>query len=274
MKFKDLDFPGILHQRFANTDDHYFEPIRERVEKVWAKAPPAMRERFISLSGTNFTSYRGLIFELYVLEQLSQTGYKIDYEFQNLSNSTFIDFLVHAESGRYLVEATSIGPNEEALLKPEFEIDPKGVLAIRKALKSKLEKVQGEFGIPVVLALCNSNPTFVDKSYSYVQALYGHLEIQLEIKTGNSKWNFSDQGFWISEVERAQNYSAIYFASGGYPGFSSYSKNRMWMNPMARNDFSILEWPEDIDFIKSSERLWHTNRSLQFEWRELPSFMF
>lgn len=230
-----------------------------------------MQSRFKQLSGTDFIAYRGLIFELYILKTLVKDGYRVRYEYDVSQQAGSIDFFAEKGSINFLVEATSIGPNESEILNPNYDLNPKGFLQVRKALREKLNKVSEPPNFPTVLALCNSFEGFLSTPFEKVQALYGVPAVRFNRENEESVVVLADRGIWTEKPLRTCGYSAAYFTKGKYPGFTFAGQPELWMNPSAEIGLDLTIWPEDVVYFKSDESLYRTSRDQQFEWAVVDS---
>ena len=271
--FADLIFPGTLHKNFKNSTDPAYLEIRNRIENVWKSAPEKLVNRFIDLSDSNFTGYRGLIFELYILEQLCLGEFEISYEYDGFKNSSQIDYFVKRDDFEFGIEVTTLGPNESGLINNSLELDPNGYQKVRDVLRSKLKKVAGDIEVPTILAVCNSNSNFLASRFEHVQTLFGTPAVRLHIESGESDLVLSDEGFWISDLDDARGYSAIYFSRGWMPGFSFMLKPQIWLNPSATNPLPLEIWPAEVDFYKAENEIYFTNKSLNFVWEKVDSIL-
>ena len=271
MKFIELDFPGILHEDLCTRNESVYRNLSQAIEEAWSLAPEPMQIRFKELSGTNFIAYRGLIFELYILRTLLKSGYMVTYEPGGSQNKGPIDFLAEKGTTNFLVEVTSIGPNEEGILNPSYDINPEGFLKVRKALRDKLNKVSEPPKLPTILALCNSFESFLSTPFEKVQALYGVPAVRFNRENKESTMVLSDRGIWAEEPIRTRWYSAAYFTKGKYPGFTFSGQPELWMNPSAEIELDPSFWPEDAVFYKSDENLYRTSKHHNYEWAKVNS---
>jgi hypothetical protein len=130
-----------------------------------------------------------------------------------------IDFFAEKASTKFLVEATSIGPNESGILNPNYDLNPQGFLQVRKALRDKLNKVSEPPNFPTILALCNSFESFLSTPFEKVQALYGVPAVRFNRETEESEMVLADRGIWAEEPLRTRGYSAAFFTKGKYPAY-------------------------------------------------------
>jgi hypothetical protein len=271
VKFVELSFPGVLHADLKTRKDTVYQELRLEIEDAWSLAPDSMQERFKKLSGTNFIAYRGLIFELYILRTLIKSGFQVTYEYTALENMGSIDFMVEKDAVKFLVEVTTLGPNEEGIRNPSFDIVSEGYLNVRRALKNKLKKVVEPPVLPTILALCNSHESFLSTSFEKVQVLYGVPAVRFNPETAESTLMFADKGIWSEDPVSTQGYSAAYFNRGKYPGFSFLGRPEIWINPSGKMELELGLWPEDVTYFKSGESLHRTSRDQNFEWTTVKS---
>lgn len=273
LKFVDLQFPGVLHEDLRAGNESGYEILRNDIEEAWTLAPHSMQSRFKQLSGTNFIAYRGLIFELYISRTLVKGGYRVTYEYDDSQKTGSIDFFAQKGSINFLVEATSIGPNESGILNPNYDLNPQGFLQVRKALREKLNKVSDPPNFPTVLALCNSFESFLSTPFEKVQALYGVPAVRFNRETEESEMVLADRGIWAEEPLRTRGYSAAYFTKGKYPGFTFLGLPELWMNPSAEIELDLSIWPEDVVYYKSDESLYRTSIQNNYDWLKLNSIL-
>jgi len=262
-----LDFPGKLHEDLKKQSDSDSLKLQTDIEDAWSRAPKEMKARFKDLSGTGFTSYRGLIFELYIFRTLINSNFDVSYEYSHSGTAKSIDFLAKNGEKELLVEVTSLGPNESGIKNPNYEIDPEGFLRVRKALRNKLGKVTETPKYPTILALCNSHENFQSTKFEKVQALYGTLAIQLNLESNASKIVLTDKGFWPDHDFSSRGFSGVYFTAGIYPGFSYLGQPEIWLNPISPINLMLNIWPEDVQYFKSDERLFRTSKSEKYIWQ-------
>lgn len=271
MLFTNLDFPGKLHADLINSNEVRFVDLRFRIESAWAQAPKNMRDHFKSLSGKNHISYRGLIFELYILEILCKGGFEVRYEFSERNSGPSIDFVAVKESRILLIEATSLGPNESQITKPNYNLDPEGYKNVRELLRSKLHKVSQPPTHQAILAVCNSFTNFLSSNFEKIQILYGAPALRIDLASNETSMVLSDQGIWAEKSEEAKGFSGIYFTDGTYPGFDSLFTPQIWLNPLATRPLQLDIWPQNADLFKSSDKLFQTSSLESFEWRAVPT---
>lgn len=271
MKFVDLKFPGVLHEELQTNKDAAYQELRLNIEDAWSVAPDPMQKRFKELSGTNYIAYRGLIFELYILKTLISSGFQVSYEFNGSESLGSIDFMAEKGLNKLLVEVTSLGPNEDGIRNPNFDIDSEGFLKVRNTLRKKLSKVSEPPKFPTILALSDSHESFLSTTFERIQVLYGVPAVRFNPDTEESALVFADKGIWAEEPLRTQGYSAAYFTRGKYPGFSFLGRPELWLNPSANIEIEPGAWPEDVIYFKSDERLHRTSKDIHFEWAVLNS---
>jgi hypothetical protein len=266
LRFQDLDFPGVLQLDLRKSQEPGYQSLREEVEEAWSLAPNRMKKRFLELSGTNFIAYRGLIFELYILKTLINSGFNVTYEYDGSDKTTSIDFLARKDSIEFLIEVTTLGPNENGILNPSFDIYSEGFLKIRDALKSKLHKVAIPPRYPTVLAISNSYESFISTPFEKIQTLYGVPAVRINLDSNESSLVLADKGIWAEEPLLTRGYSAAYFTRGKYPGLSYLGRPELWLNPSADIELKVGTWPEDATYFKSDENLYRTTRDHNYEW--------
>ncbi len=271
IKFTELEFPGILHKNLVGNQSEEYRNLRQSVDKAWELAPQSMKQRFMDLSGTGFISYRGLIFELYIVKTLIEAGFQIQYEVRMGTNTSQIDFMATKGGTTLLIEVTSIGPNEFGLEQPNYEIDPESYKSLRSTLRSKLHKVSELPGTPTLLAICDSHERFLSTKFEKVQTLYGLPAVRFDRQTDESTLVLSDKGIWAEHVHEARGFSGVYFTQGRYPGFTWLPQPEIWLNPMADHPLELSIWPEDVIYFQSSDELFTTSKSKEFVWQKVAS---
>ena len=96
VKFVDLVFPGKLHEDLKNSETVEFEFLRAEIEEAWELAPLEIVSRLKTLSNSNYTSYRGIIFELYIMRKLLKAGFSLQYEYSSRGMNSSLDLsLIH-----------------------------------------------------------------------------------------------------------------------------------------------------------------------------------
>jgi hypothetical protein len=270
-RFVELDFPGILHKKLIGEEGHDYRKLRHEIEGAWELAPQLMKDRFIQLSGTDYVSYRGLIFELYILKKLHDAGFEIQYEVNLGGQNSKMDFLAIKGKAELLVEVTSIGPNELGRPNPNYDIDPESYKNLRSALKAKLGKDKEPPGMQAILAICNSRERFLGTKFEKVQTLYGLPAVRFDRKTSESQMVLSDKGIWAEHSHEARGFSGVYFTQGIYPGFTWLPQPEIWLYPMAEYPLELGLWPEDVIYFNSSEDLFTTSKSKEYLWHKVAS---
>lgn len=271
--FRSLNFEGELHRILNGKGDFEVTGVVDDVEESWQKCPKELFDYISQKANGKPANYRSLIWELYLWKSFESVGCKLQYEYRDSLNGKSIDFLVKTKQELFfLLEAISIGPNDDHLLNYVVEKDDY-LTKKRKALESKVPKLAHGRNISSVLALSDSWLRFPNTIFDTIQLLYGRPAVQISRESNESSMVLADYGFWSTSYDEEVMFDAVLLAHGMFPGFSSTQRMQLWLNPESLIPIDVTSFPFDVDFYSTTPSdIWMTNSQENYVWKKISLY--
>jgi hypothetical protein len=271
--FRSLNFAGELHSILNGKKEFDMDSVINSIEESWQECPSELFDYISQKANGKTCNYRSLIWELFLWKSLNLANYKVAYEYRDSLSDKSIDFLVTGgQDYVFLMEATSIGPNDDNLFNYVKENDDY-VTKRRESLHSKVPKLASGRNIASVLALSDSFSRFPNTVFDKIQLLYGRPAVRINTENSETSMVLADHGFWSSSYSQDAMFDAVLLGFGIFPGYSSSQRMQLWLNPESLNPLNIMEFPLDVDFYKTTASdVWMTNSLSGYEWKKISIY--
>lgn len=268
-----MNFAGELHAVLKGIREFDVDSVVTSIEESWQECPIELFDYISQKANGKTCNYRSLIWELFLWKSLISAHCEVAYEYRDSLSDKSIDFLIKGERDCiFLMEATSIGPNDENLFSYIQESDDY-VKKRRSVLHSKVPKLASGRNIASVLALSDSFSRFPNTVFDKIQLLYGLPAVRINTQSNETSMILADHGFWTASYNQEVMFDAVLLGFGIFPGFSSTQRMQLWLNPESLNPLNIAEFPLDVDFYKTTKSdVWMTNLRSAYEWKKISIY--
>jgi hypothetical protein len=273
VSFRSMNFAGSLHSILNGKDNLDVTEVITAIEESWQECPIELFDYISQKANGKPSNYRSLIWELYLWRCFELVNCKLQYEYRDSLNGKSIDFLIKSnQDSIFLLEAISIGPNDDNLLSYLVKND-EYLTKKRRALESKVPKLANGRGISSVLALSDSFLRFPNTIFDTIQLLYGRPALQISKVSNETSLVLADYGFWSNSFNKEVMFDAVLLGYGVFPGFSSTQRMQLWLNPESLIPLHAQTFPLDVDFYSTtSSDIWVTNSQENFVWKKISLY--
>lgn len=268
-----MNFAGELHSFLNGKVDFDVTEVVTAIEDSWQECSSELFDYISQKANGKSCNYRGLIWELFLWNSFRAVDCNLAYEYRDSLSGKSIDFLIsNKKNSVFLLEATSIGPNDKNLLN-YLEENDEYLMKRRKTLESKVPKLANGRNISSVLALSDSYLQFPNTVFDKIQLLYGRPAIQIDRESSETSMVWADYGFWSKSFNQEVMFDAVLLGFGIFPGFSTTQRMQLWLNPESLIPLNISDFPLDVDFYKTTPSdVWMTNSHDAYIWKKISLY--